>query len=193
MTTTHTIYRVEYIREVVAKAFPGWSLIGISATSINGWQWEDADKFLDFERPEQMISIYEMAKLADKGVTKVCFKLTHKNGGEARPDYFVEEFAETFKWKPLDQLTIHANQGDRDAYVLAVIEDEALIEYDMPKGSTAMWVIDAYNPEPGCKRNIAYRSCPKKWLDAMEEAGTQWEGRGQGMRHWIDQPRGRQE
>lgn len=189
MTKTHTVYDVKNIRKIVAKAFPGWNLIGISATSVNGWQWEDADKQLDDRRPEQTISIYDMSKLADKGVTKVCFKLTHKNGGEARPDYFVEEFAEIFKWKPLDRLTVDANQGEREAYVLAVIGDEALIEYEMPKGSTAMWVVNAWNPEPGCIRNIAYRSCPKKWHDAMEEAGTQWEGRGQGSRHWMDQRR----
>lgn len=115
----------------------------------------------------------------NQGFEKVNLLLTHANGGEARPDYYLEELCEVFRWQPFDQLTVNVNQGQREAVVLAVVGDEALIEYEMPKGSTALWVIHAGVPAVSYLRNISYKSCPKKWLVAMQEVGAEWIGRGQ--------------
>ncbi len=79
-----------------------------------------------------------------------------------------------------DYFYIRINQGDRHAEVLAVIGDQALIEYYMPNGTTALRVIDRRDPhgteyEPRGKRgNVSYFRLPKKWSRAMEEAGSTW-------------------
>lgn len=173
-------YPLEHIRQLVSRAFRGWAIVGIKSHTVNGWQWvnhEDID--LDDLRPTTVLPLSDMAKIAETGAQKVCLKLTHPNGGVAYPDYYLEEFAVPFRWKPNDHLRVDVNQGARDAYVLAVIGNEALIEYEMPAGTTALWVIKADRAEPHKIRNVSYKSCPRKWLDAIEEAGLQWEGNGQ--------------
>ena len=42
---------------------------------------------------------------------------------------------------PRETITVHVNQSDREGYVLAVIGSEALIEYEMPKGTTALRIV----------------------------------------------------
>ena len=74
--------------------------------------------------------------------------------------------------------TIEVNQGLRPAVILAVIGDEALLEYTMPRGSTALWIVDAYSW--GYIKNVSYRDVPLKWLRAMIEAGTDWDNLPQG-------------
>jgi hypothetical protein len=103
-----------------------------------------------------------------------------------------------------DDLLVWSNQNYRDAVVLAVAGTEALVEYEMPNGTTAMNVYSVHNgklvgqdgapdwgtmPE-GCHlpRSVSYRSCPKKWIRAMVEAGTSWMGNGQGSRSAIPFP-----
>lgn len=78
------------------------------------------------------------------------------------------------KMRPRSTFQIWVNQGYRDAFTLAVIGDEALIEYVMPRGSQALRIVDAFTWE-GCK-TVSYRAVPRKWLQAMEEEGTQWVG-----------------
>lgn len=81
-----------------------------------------------------------------------------------------------------DWFEININQGFRDAEILAVIGHEALIEYHMPKGSTALRVIDRRDPyeteytPPWERGSISYFRLPKKWSKAMMEAGTHWYG-----------------
>jgi hypothetical protein len=65
---------------------------------------------------------------------------------------------------------VFVNQGVRPASIIAVLGDEALLEYEMPRGSTAMWVIP---------KNRHDAPCPKKWLKAIEDTGLPWTGRGQ--------------
>lgn len=177
-------YPLERIFQVVGRAFPDWKIEGIKSHTINGWQWIehedfDVEQISRLSRRTRVLPLSELHRLAGEGAQKVCLKLTHADGGTAYPDYFLEEFAVPFCWKPNDSLRVDVNQGMRDAYVLAVIGNEALIEYEMPSGTTALWVIRADRPEPHKIRNVSYRSCPQKWLDAIEEAGTEWEGNGQ--------------
>lgn len=92
-----------------------------------------------------------------------------------------------------------SNQADRDATVLAVIDDEVLIEYEMP-GTTSQW---GYNRRTGeyrhpatptsalvlCRgevnrlspiRTYPHSKLPRKWVAAMIDQGTDdWIGMGQ--------------
>ena len=154
--------------ETIQRAFPGWTIHALHEVGFQGFRWRQV-----------WASIDDVEKYRKQGFDSFSFKLTHRNGGEAYPDYFYWEIGDEFGWKPLDRLEVHVNQGVRQAYVLAVLGDEALIEYEMPKGTTALWVIRRYHPQPACLRVISYRTCPKKWLDAIEAAGTVWECRPQ--------------
>lgn len=80
-----------------------------------------------------------------------------------------------------DGLTVYVNQAEREATVLAVIDDEILIEYEMPAGTSALL---KFNVSPGGELrnqvNYSYHKVPQKWTMAILEAGmTNWIGRGQ--------------
>jgi hypothetical protein len=64
-----------------------------------------------------------------------------------------------------DSMTINANQGDRDATVLAVLGQEMLIEYDMPAGKTFLWI---QNFITGLHRSISRNALPLKWRKELE-------------------------
>jgi hypothetical protein len=85
---------------------------------------------------------------------------------------------EANKLKVGECFSIEVNQGLRDAIVLAVIGDEALIEYSMPKGSTSLRIVDAYTWTGA--RSVSYRNVPVKWLQQMYENEVEWEGCVQG-------------
>lgn len=69
--------------------------------------------------------------------------------------------------------TIDRNQGNRDATICARIDNEILIEYEMPKGTTALVVIDI-TKKAARDKNISYLTLPKRWILALadEENGT---------------------
>jgi hypothetical protein len=80
--------------------------------------------------------------------------------------------------KPGARLQVLANQGWRDAVVLAVQGPAVLVEYMMPKGTTALRILQ---PVPGgvAERPIGYNDLPTKWLQAIVDAGQDWEGNPQ--------------
>ncbi len=80
---------------------------------------------------------------------------------------------------PDSLLSIYANGGIRTAAVIAAIGNERLIEYEMPKGSTALRLINVNDPD-GPYKTISYRAVPRKWLEAIVAAGIGWQGRQQG-------------
>ncbi len=86
--------------------------------------------------------------------------------------------------KPGDITTVLVNQGDRDATVLAVIGTKALIEYTMPAGSTGLQIIDLLTEAPTPGRSVGYRDLPTKWLQAVVDAGMDWEGQPQQTGSW---------
>jgi hypothetical protein len=61
--------------------------------------------------------------------------------------------------------TVHANQGDRDATVLAVLGDEVLLEYEMPAGKTFLRI---ENFVTGVHRSVSQLGLPKKWRKELE-------------------------
>jgi hypothetical protein len=160
------------IEKAIAGAFPNWQLVSIYECRRQGevhWrqlvQGENhPDKLRDL-----VLDGYEQFQLF----------LTHAHGGEAYPDYWAWELGQEFAWKVGDYLEVDVNQGMRPASIIATLGDEALLEYEMPKGTTALWVIHRLYHDIRHIRNVSYRACPKKWLDAIEESGIPWTGNGQ--------------
>jgi hypothetical protein len=88
-----------------------------------------------------------------------------------------------------DETTVEANQGEREAYVLATIGDSVLVEYFMPNGTTALRVMKVLGLRQLDHSSISYAAVPKRWINAMYEQGTDlWEGRGQRARNPIPFP-----
>jgi hypothetical protein len=77
---------------------------------------------------------------------------------------------------PGEGITLTINQGDRDGVVLAAIGTERLLEYEMPRGTTALRVYDVVTER---ERSVAYRSLALKWLRVLVETGVQWIGNPQ--------------
>jgi hypothetical protein len=77
-----------------------------------------------------------------------------------------------------DQIEVTRNQGKREATVLAVIGDDVLIEYTMPKGTTALnfTTHDAVENDQGNYKAVSYRNVPVTWLKAIVEEGLEWVG-----------------
>lgn len=77
-----------------------------------------------------------------------------------------------------DQVSVTRNQGKREATVLAVIGDEVLIEYTMPKGTTSLnfTTHDAIENDQEQYKAVSYRNVPVKWLKAIVEEGLEWVG-----------------
>lgn len=80
-------------------------------------------------------------------------------------------------WKPGDTFMINVNQGDRKALVLAIIGNQALIEYVMPAGSTALQIVTDGREQVG--RSVSYPAVAAKWLRAIVDSGLEWEGNPQ--------------
>jgi hypothetical protein len=74
---------------------------------------------------------------------------------------------------------LEVNQGEREAEVLAVIGDQALIEYLMPNGTSSLRIVDRMEPDARVYKNATYQRLPKKWVQAMDDAGSSWIGQPQ--------------
>jgi hypothetical protein len=88
-------------------------------------------------------------------------------------------------WIAGDQLDLYVNQACRDAQVLAVVDGQMLLEYEMPAGHTGLQLValahrDGYAPYTWV-RTYGYTRVPKKWLRAIQEQGEApyWQGRSQ--------------
>ena len=73
---------------------------------------------------------------------------------------------------------VYANQGMRDARVLAILDDQALIEYEMPNGTTALRVVECNEPENTIQR-FSYASVPNRWLTELYFLDCEWTGKPQ--------------
>lgn len=91
-----------------------------------------------------------------------------------------------------NETQVFVNQGWRDAQVLAVLGNKALVEYEMPNGTTAMLVFEhamgklmnageiAWQADSApLPQSVSYRRCPRKWIHAMRVAGMEWIGNSQ--------------
>jgi len=85
------------------------------------------------------------------------------------------------------------NQGWRNATVLMTIDDEALVEYEMPNGSSALRIVPVASDQQGAisppwYRNLSYKRVPKKWLRKLVETGMTWLGSPQQSEDYVGQP-----
>jgi hypothetical protein len=90
-----------------------------------------------------------------------------------------EKEAEARRLKhPGQYFQLFVNHGWREAVCLAIVGDESLIEYTMPKGSTSLRIVRTENPEH-LVRTVSYKQVPIKFLRAIVESGIEWDGLGQ--------------
>lgn len=104
-------------------------------------------------------------------------------------------------YKANDTLDVQSNQAVREGYVLAVIGDEVLLEYEMP-GKTSKYANHPAQPTSSLRlvrtigseivgdyKSVSYNTVPKRWLDAIKAAGmTNWIGMGQRSANRIPFP-----
>jgi len=74
--------------------------------------------------------------------------------------------------KPNETVSVYVNQAEREGYVLAVLEDKALIEYEMPKGTTALRIVSIDDVDAYPYKTPSYLTLSAKWIIAMYEQGT---------------------
>lgn len=95
---------------------------------------------------------------------------------------------------PNDSYDVEANQGVREGTVLAIIDDEMMVEYEMP-GTTTQWrsggrlmgnttsalrIVRMIGDQEVGHKTCSYNAVPKKWLQAIRDAEmTDWIGMGQ--------------
>jgi len=88
------------------------------------------------------------------------------------------------------------NQGWREAAVLAILDKEALLEYQMPNGSTSLRIVPKCSDLNGtietatCKawRSVSYWRVPRKWLRELAETGEPWIGTPQQSVLFVPDP-----
>lgn len=170
---------------VILKSYPGshgHRVRQISHSGENGWHDLSGE-------PGGGYSIKELPRLYDQKYKTVQIRLIDQYGAERFLDYQLEEFMDVFySWEPGDSFTVHVNQGEREARVLGVDGDEAIIEYEMPKGTTALRLINRHDPTAHPGPNIHYRRCPARWLKAIVAAGKGWKGQSQQGQRYVPDP-----
>jgi len=91
-----------------------------------------------------------------------------------------------------DSRPVYANQAQREGWILAVIGEQVLIEYEMP-GTTAQYAHHPATPwsalrivnmigtmEYGDYKSVTHAKLPKRWVTAMHDQGIDdWIGAGQ--------------
>lgn len=95
-----------------------------------------------------------------------------------REAWLVQREVEKRRLKPKQEVWIWVNQGRRPAKVLAVVGQQALLEYVMPRGSTALRLVDADDPE-ALIRSVSYRQVPLAFLRVLAENQVEWIGEPQ--------------
>ena len=78
-------------------------------------------------------------------------------------------------YKSGQRISIWVNQGERDAWVLGTLEDQIIVEYEMPSGTTALNILQNAVDVKFVK-SVSYKSCPKKWIQAIRDGVGSWEG-----------------
>ena len=80
----------------------------------------------------------------------------------------------------------YCNQNDREATVLAILDGRALIEYCMPRGTTALRIVDCVYGYT--VRRVSYKTVPVKWIRELYAQESEWEGRPQGEKRALSIP-----
>lgn len=85
------------------------------------------------------------------------------------------------QFKAGDDTLVYSNQANRDAYVLAVLGEQVLIEYEMPAGTTALVLYAAMGEMLTHIKTIPHLGLSQSWIDAIHDQGHAhlWIGMGQ--------------
>ena len=86
-----------------------------------------------------------------------------------------DEHYPVLPYKSGQRISIWVNQGERDAWVLCTLEDQIIVEYEMPSGTTALNILQNAVDVKFVK-SVSYKSCPKKWIQAIRDGVGSWEG-----------------
>lgn len=80
-----------------------------------------------------------------------------------------------------DDITVESNQANRDAYVLAVLGEQVLVEYEMPAGTSALVLFAAMGDMLTRIKTIPHLGLSQSWIDAIHDQGHDhlWIGMGQ--------------
>lgn len=84
-----------------------------------------------------------------------------------------------------DVYTTHVNHGERVTTVLAVFHPEALVEIEMPGGTTMLRTVPSdpdLHKAPGRYKNQNYHKLTKRWLVLMAKDDTRWIANPQGKK-----------
>ncbi len=148
--------------ERIRKIYPECGNITITETFKPGRGWMQVLE-------EGGYGIKQIAWLRETGVTAVQLRLIDRHNAVRFPDFQMFEFEVESNFEVSMTLSVHVNQGEREALVVAVLEKEALIEYEMPAGTSSLLLIkrNAY-PKVEIIRNISY-NLPRKWIAAIYE------------------------
>lgn len=89
-----------------------------------------------------------------------------------------------------DDVIVEANQAGRDGYVLAVIGNRVLVEYEMPAGTSALVFFEAVGDQLYRLNTVPHRNLNQTWIDAMHDQGgaDYWIGKGQRMSYAMEVP-----
>ena len=71
-----------------------------------------------------------------------------------------------------DFFLLWANQAERAGEVLAVLDDVALVEYSMPKGTSALRFYKTGGRKPLYIGRVSYLDLPSKWVEAIVHQGA---------------------
>lgn len=105
---------------------------------------------------------------------------TYGSLGPARDDVVAFLNWGAHEYRANDAITYWSNQAHREATVLAVIEDEIILEYEMPAGTSALVKCNVRYGDLRGRTNYSYNAVPRKWLMAILGADmTNWIGMGQ--------------
>ena len=89
-----------------------------------------------------------------------------------------------------DRIYIWVNQGERRARVLGTLDDLMIVEYEMPAGTTALYILKN-DDDVKFVKGVSYKSCPKKWIQAIRDGVGSWEGVSQGKSGYNHNPESR--
>ena len=76
-------------------------------------------------------------------------------------------------------IEVYANQGMRPATILAIHEDDALVEYEMPNGTSVLRIVPRKFEDPYCGKRVAHMGVPTYWLEIMVAEEAEWIGNPQ--------------
>lgn len=86
--------------------------------------------------------------------------------GPAHEEWCRLDVEEQSSFKAGSGLQVFINQKRRPAQIIAIIEDEMLVEYDMPAGTSALLICGSYAPLK-IIRSVSYGALSKRWCAAI--------------------------